>query len=254
MSSEVSAEQQRPDQNQDLPPGISPEHQTKVTADNQAKAKTQTKDRWEIRSIVMTAIATGVIALATIISVIISGLQWRALVRTDEATRAGLPRSWLFVETKDSGSDVTMSDDGTFSLSVRFSLKNYGTTPALIKSVDADLLIPAAGQQNARLPRAGFGRARGFFYDRAGIFENDLVGRVLRPTEEVIPSHPLMFKLPASAGHNEERIRVLRKWLRVVVQYADPGGQDRQTSSVYDLSMSGPGTLVVPDSKYTYWH
>ena len=60
-----------------------------------------------------------------------------ALISTDKAVHAALPHA--FVKTGDPGTIIWAgSGEGSFTIGVPFSIKNYGTTPALIKSVEAE--------------------------------------------------------------------------------------------------------------------
>jgi hypothetical protein len=191
--------------------------------------------------------------VATVASAFVSYGQWTVLAKTDTAVHDALPRGWIFVETKDSGTDTGLAASGG-NVSVRFALKNYGTTPALIRDIEAELAVPESGVGNYDLSVDPFEVSQGFVRKEARLFENDLIGRVLTPGEGVSPSHPMWFDFTTLAQVAGRPIREAPKWLRVRVRYVDPNGVNRETSGVYTLSLAGPGTMLLATSKYTYWH
>lgn len=236
----------------------------RLTLQIDAKHRTLEKENWKeqnriARSAVRSswfaafasAVSGGLSALAFIVALQALSISKQQVM----LQQTGLPRSWMYV-TFPRGSIPRFNYINNVGVGLRswkfdlpMAVHNYGSAPAVIESVSAELFVssPYAGFQASPFDKSGLVNKNILYRDVDNLDEFSSV--IVSVGEEFKPAFEpdVLFAQQPESWPPE----MGPDWLRVTVRYSDPYGKARETGLLEEII---PNHIIVNDARYTYEH
>ncbi len=169
---------------------------------------------------------------------------------TISIARAALPRAWLYIEmAAKTGPNVTFGVRG--GIIIPIAVRNYGELPATIIDIQCELYITGPeshldGFEIVPIPFYGDGTTNAIKTTN-GLMAYGYKGVTILPKGEIVATDIHHYPSPVP-------LRGREKFLRLIVRYADPAGDDRETGYIGKLGPTPTDDFVSPiiDRRYSY--
>ncbi len=182
-----------------------------------------------------------------------------AAVRQAELAQKALPRSWLYIElTPQDRPQVDYGPGG--SLKIPMWIRNYGTIPGTIVSIETGLYVTG---YDAHMPEYPFRIVTTPFEIGGSCIPDCIVecptlldykykGTTIAAGSGV-PDEHITFGIPAPQRTPREW-RGKQKFLRMIIRYSDPYGSHRETGYLGQLGRSNDLFIIqISDEQYSYY-